>query len=473
MRPESPALVQGGQVCTYGALWQEVRRVGSALQSRIAPGDRMALVMDNSADLAVAIYAVWWAGGVVVALNPTLHAVDVDRLVGISEAQEVWRTLPPGAGTDSPCREVLDHDLAALAFTSGTTGEPKGVMLSHGQLAANVQAIQHALPMSPDDVTLCVLPFHYAFGGSVLHTHLTLGAALVLENSLMYPQRIVQRMAEVGATHFYGVPSSFYLLLERGRLADIPLPRLRHVAQAGGAMDAERLDQLQRALPGVGFWTMYGQTEACARLTTLSPADLTTRRGSVGQALPGISLRIRHADGGDLPVGSTGEVWARGPNVMLGYWRSPQDTAQVLQDGWLHTGDIGHLDEDGFLYLHGRSRDILKVGAHRVSPQEIEHLIQAVPGVRECAVVPLPDPVLGEVVRACVVPSADHAGWPSLVKDIQRACQERLALYKRPKRIDFFDDLPRTASGKVRKHLIPAPEPTSMTSVQGKAPASP
>lgn len=293
----------------------------------------------------------------------------------------------------------------------------------------------------------------------MLHTHLSLGATLVLENSFMYPQRIVQRMAQVAATHFYGVPSSFYLLLERGQLSGTPLPALRHVAQAGGPMDPARIERFLQALPQVDFWVMYGQTEACSRLTTLNPRDRASKTGSVGRPLPGITLQVRDREGQVLPAGETGEVWASGPNLMLGYWASPDDTARTLVDGWLHTGDIGHVDADGFLFLHGRSREILKVGAHRVSPHEIEQCIQAVPGVAECAVVPLADDLLGEVVRACVIPSAGHPPLPQLTRDIQRHCREHLALYKVPKQIDFFDTLPRTASGKVQKHLIPLHTP--------------
>ena len=460
-RPEHPAFVEGNRVISHGEFARQVAAQGEALKRQVQPGDRVALVMDNCAELAVAIYATWWAGAVSVALNPSLKTADIDQLVSACEARLCWRALPtvPSAPTQaSPC-EIETTALASLVFTSGTTGEPKAVMLSHQALAANTEAVQQTLPMSADDVTLCVLPFHYAFGSSVLHTHLSLGATLVLENSFMYPQRIVQRMAEVGATHFYGVPSSFYLLLERGQLQATPLPTLRHVAQAGGPMDPARIDRFQRALPQTDFWVMYGQTEACSRLTTLHPRDRVHKPGSVGQALPGVTLQVRDSEGRTLPPGEIGELWASGPNIMLGYWASPEETARTLADGWLRTGDIGHLDTDGFVFLHGRSREILKVGAHRVSPHEIERCIQAVPGVAECAVVPLPDELLGEVVRACVIPAADHPPLPQLTRDIQRHCREHLALYKAPKQIDFLEALPRTASGKVQKHLIPTHAP--------------
>lgn len=460
-QPAHPAFIEGDRVVSYGEFAHRVAAQGEALKSLIEPGDRVVVVMDNCHELAVAIYATWWAGGVSVALNPALKPADVDQLSATCEARLCWRSLPdvPPATQIATPESVEAAALASLVFTSGTTGEPKGVMLTHGALAANTRAVQQTLPMSPTDVTLCVLPFHYAFGNSVLHTHLSLGATLVLENSFMYPQRIVQRMAQVAATHFYGVPSSFYLLLERGQLPGTPLPALRHVAQAGGPMDPARIERFQQTLPRVDLWVMYGQTEACSRLTTLPPRDRPNKPGSVGMALPGVTLQVRDREGRVLPAGEVGELWASGPNLMIGYWRSPDDTARTLVDGWLHTGDIGHLDGDGFLFLHGRSREILKVGAHRVSPQEIERCIQAVPGVSECAVVPLPDDLLGEVVRACVIPAVDHPPLTQLTRDIQRHCREHLALYKAPRQIDFFETLPRTASGKVQKHLIPSQTP--------------
>ncbi len=460
-RPAHPAFVEGDRVTSYGDLSARIATQGAALKSQVQPGDRVTIVMDNSADLAVAIYATWWAGAVAVPLNPALKPADIEKLNAACQARFCWKAMPevPAPQSVPEAHEATPDALASLVFTSGTTGDPKGVMLSHGALAANAWAVQQTLPMSPDDVTLCVLPFHYAFGSSVLHTHLSLGATLVLENSFMYPQRIVQRMAQVSATHFYGVPSSFYLLLERGQLASQPLPTLRHVAQAGGPMDPARIERLRQAWPAVGFWVMYGQTEACSRLTTLAPEHLTSKTGSVGSPLPGVELQVRDAQGRVSPAGEVGDIWARGPNLMLGYWASPEDTGSTLVDGWLHTGDIGLIDADGFLFLRGRSREILKVGAHRVSPHEIEQCIQAVPGVGECAVVPLPDELLGEVVRACVVPAAGHPPLAQLTRDIQRHCREHLALYKAPKQIDFLEALPRTASGKVQKHLIDTAKP--------------
>lgn len=475
--PARVALIQGDVAVTYGTLWARIVAAGDQLKGLIAPSDRVGIVMDNSADYVVAVYATWYAGGIAVGLNTALKDPDLLDLLHRCEARAAllstaagrlrlplaeagvvvpatgaWQSIHGAAGAPSPVA-IRPGDGAAIIFTSGTTGEPKGVLLSHGSLAANIVGVQAILPMRPDDVTLCLLPFHYAFGGSVLHTHMTLGATLVLENSLMYPQQILRRMTACRVTAFYGVPSSYYLLMDHVQLHAACLTALRYCAQAGGPMDPSRIERFCALLPHVGFWVMYGQTEACSRLTTLDTADRRRKAGSVGLPLPDVSLRIAGRDDQTLPPGEIGEVCARGPNVMQGYWQAPEETAAALRGGWLRTGDLGYLDAEGYLYLQGRIREIIKVGAHRVAPQEIERVIQGVSGVVECAVVAQEDALLGEAVLACVVaPGADDR----LRRDILRACRERLALYKVPKQVVFMASLPRTASGKVRKHVLRA-----------------
>ena len=493
--PDKTAFLDGDQATSYGALWRAAMRWRDALIGVIAPGDRVALLLDNGFETAAAGYGAWAAGGVWVGLNTGLKRDDLlwqirqcgaralvagGKYAAVADAAgqdgvAVWR-MPAGtppeqqapaasavAGdavpTTTPRPATDAHAPAAIIYTSGTTGIPKGVVLTHGNLSANVAAIQQALPMREDDITLCLLPFFYAYGFSVLHTHLSLGATLVLEHSLMYPQKVLQRMADTGVTAFYGVPSSYYVMLERGHLVNARLPSLRYCAQAGGAMDPARIDEVVKTQPQAAFYVMYGQTEACSRLTTLPDAMRAARPGSVGLPLEGVALSIQAEDGTALGPGQTGEVCARGPNVMQGYWQAPEDTAQALRGGWLRTGDLGHLDADGCLYLTGRSREQIKTGAHRVSPWEIEQLIQTVPGVREAAVTGEPDHLLGETVHAYVI-----ADEPSdmLRRAILQACKARLAAYKVPRHLSFLPQFPRTASGKVRKHLL-APLPSTPT----------
>ena len=299
---------------------------------------------------------------------------------------------------------------------------------------------------------MCVLPFTYSYGASVLHTHLYRGASLVLENSLMYPHRVLERMAEEEVTSLAGVPATFYLLLKRTDLEQYDLSSLRYVTQAGGAMDGARIARFRAAVPHADFVVMYGQTEATARLTYLPPEELDRRSGSVGRPLRGVEVQVRGEDGEVVPHGTVGEVCARGPSTMLGYWADPEGTSAVLRDGWLHTADLGFVDDEGYLYLRGRTRGMIKSGAYRIAPAEIEEVIRDIPGVDEVAVIGVEDELLGEVVKACVV---SRSGEDRILRQrIQHACRERLARFKVPKVVQFYDALPRTGSGKVRKHLL-------------------
>jgi long-chain acyl-CoA synthetase len=481
-QPDHLALVEGDRSITYGELWGRVGTIAQALASLVKPQDRVALVMDNGLDYVASVYGAWAAGAVVVGLNTSLKEPDLLQQISHCQArvvllgkksaklaepaaalgvavlypQDLPESLPMASQPLWPVSglapvALASHAPATIIYTSGTTGLPKGVALSHGNLSANVAAVQQSLPIRADDIALCPLPFFYAYGFSVLHTHLSMGAALVLENSFMYPQKVLQRMAALGVTSFYGVPSTYYLLLERDHLSQASLGQLRYAAQAGGAMDPARIALFRERLPNTDFYVMYGQTEACSRLTTLPSHALARKTGSVGLPLPGVSLSIRDPDGAQLATRQIGEVCARGPNVMQGYWQADEDTAQVIRQDWLWTGDLGYLDEDGFLHLTGRSREMIKTGAHRVSPWEIEQLINGVAGVKETAVLSMPDRLLGDVIRACVI-----ADLPTetLRRDILQVCKARLAPHKIPRQVDFLAHFPRTASGKVQKHLL-------------------
>jgi acyl-CoA synthetase (AMP-forming)/AMP-acid ligase II len=324
-------------------------------------------------------------------------------------------------------------------------------MLSHENLSSNTRGIVEYLALTPHDRTVCVLPFYYSYGNSLLHTHLYAGASLILVNSLMYPVKVLEAIQEHAATGFSGVPSTFGLLLARTRLEDHDLSCLRYLTQAGGAMPPAAIDRILQAVPGARFFAMYGQTEATARLSYLPPEMLSSKRGSVGIPVPGVELRIRDAGGNELPPGQVGEVWARGPNVMLGYWKAESLTREVLVDGWLRTGDLGYRDEDGYLYLQGRSGDMIKTGAHRVSPGEIEEVIAELEGIAEVGVVGVDDELMGQVIRAVVVA---RAGADIDARTVQRHCHRNLPQYKIPKEVLFADALPRTASGKIRRFAL-------------------
>lgn len=485
------AIRHRGTATTYGELWRSVLAVSRALRVHgLGQGERVALLIDNSPEYVAAYYAVLHAGGVVVGLNTALRGAELARqirscgaaaliaapdhpdlasVVGAGNtirmvsctASQADRAAPPGAhawgdwasATDAPddSPAIDASHPAAIIYTSGTTGDPRGVTLSHCNLVANTQSILGYLGLTAADRIVNVLPFYYSYGNSVLHTHLAVGGSIVLENSLTYPHLVVQTMAQESATGFSGVPSTFALLLQRVTLADYDLASLRYLTQAGGAMAPALTQRLRAALPRARLFVMYGQTEATARISYLPPERLNDKMGTVGIGIPGVTIEVRDEADARVPAGTAGEVCVRGDNVMLGYWENPQATARVLRDGWLHTGDIGRMDAEGYLSLVGRSSDMIKTGAHRVSPLEIEEVLLALDGVAECAAIGIADEILGEVIKAYVVP---RAGATLDSRAVQAHCRARLAVYKVPKDVAFVASLPRTASGKIKRFML-------------------
>jgi acyl-CoA synthetase (AMP-forming)/AMP-acid ligase II len=339
---------------------------------------------------------------------------------------------------------------ALMIYTSGTTSRPKGVLLSNGNLLANARTIAAYLNITTTDKVLCGLPFHFSYGSSVLNSNLIAGAQLLLEDNFAFPQQTLRRMQEESITGFPGVPSTFALLLGRCQLSDFDLSRLRYITQAGGSMPRAQIEKLRQLLPHTQVFIMYGQTEATARLSYLSPRELERKLGSVGKPLAGVDIEVR-ADGRVLPAGEVGEICARGPNVMLGYWREPELSSQALQEGWLYTGDLGHFDDEGFLYIDGRAVEMIKVGAFRVSPQEVEEVLATFPGVQEVAVTGIADPVLGQSIKAVLVL---REGIAADLMGVKAHCRQHLANYKVPKVVEFAAVLPRTASGKVQRFKL-------------------
>lgn len=343
------------------------------------------------------------------------------------------------------------NDLAMILYTSGTTGRPKGVMISHGNLLSNSLAIIKYLDLEAKDSILNVLPFFYSYGNSVLHTHLLSGARLVLENSTAFASRVWERIADESVTGFAGVPSTFAILLGRADPRKYDLKSLRYVTQAGGPMPKVLAEKLVGTLPHVEVFLMYGQTEATARISFLPPADFSQRPGSVGVPIDGVHVEIRGSNARKAAPGEVGEICIKGPNVMLGYWRNESATAAALIDGWLYTGDLGFMDPDGYLYINGRRSEMIKVGAHRVSPSDVEEALNEIPGVLECAATGMEDEVLGQAIKVHIVlmPGANLSE-----RQVLAECRKLLALYKVPKDVVFLPELPKTTSGKIQRHLL-------------------
>lgn len=479
--PTVPALVWRESVWTYGDLLRAIATVRNKLTPHDA-GTRVALLVRNSPQYVALYYGTLAAGCVAVPLNSQERAAVLARqvehsgatvLIGdpthkewvalctsLDSSLEIISVTPDSAATAATLeREVnasgaktpfaaVEHDqLAAIFYTSGTTGRPKGVMLSHGNILSNAVAIINYLELSDSDRGLCVLPFHFSYGNSVLNSHLLSGARLLIEDNFAFPHVTLEHIQDGAVTGFAGVPSTFALLLGRCRLEDYNLQSLRYITQAGGAMPRPTTERLRAATPGVRIFVMYGQTEATARLTYLPPARLDDKCGSVGIPIDGVELEVRE-QGKAQPPNAIGEIYARGPNVMLGYWNDTEATADVLADGWLKTGDLGHLDDDGYLYIDGRAVEMIKVGAFRVSPQEVEEAVSELAEVEDVAVTGVPDEMLGQAIMAVIVTKPDSRLDSRAVK---AHCHRRLAAYKIPKVVEFKPELPRTASGKVQR----------------------
>lgn len=488
--PARAAIALDGQTLTYGDLWAQSLAFAAFLRARgVQPNDRLALIMANGPEAVVATYGTWLAGGVIVPLNAMARSREFGAWLSHSGATVLVHdaahrdidsaveslTTPPlriAVGSPSPsaslawaecllegaasgatardldARELDPNSLAMLLYTSGTTGRPKGVMLSHGNLAANVASIVSYLGLTATDSIVTVLPFYYSYGASVLHTHLVVGARVVIESNLVFPHAVVETLARERASGFAGVPSTFALLLSRVKLHDYDLSAMRYLTQAGGAMAPALTTRLREAVPNAVLFVMYGQTEATARLAYLPPEHLDAKLGSVGIGIPGVELVVRREDGKTALTGEVGDVWARGANVMLGYWLDEATTRTVLVDGWLKTGDMGSQDAEGYLYLAGRRSDMIKTGAHRVHPNDVEEVVAELPEVAEVAVVGVEDEVLGQAIKAFVVASGSASPDANRIK---AHCRERLALYKIPKVIEIVASLPKTASGKVKR----------------------
>lgn len=497
--PDKDALYASGTWATYGDLNARSNRLARLLLARgLAKGDRVALFIENSAEYVVSYYAVLKAGGTTVAMNTENTADDVAYIVRdcgvrflIAAGRLAARTLTAGPGEaagpsleavfvwngpkdadatclgrrvealpetaaafpgDDPGVRIIDLDIASIVYTSGSTGKPRGVVLSHLNIVSNTRSIVEYLRLTPDDRVLAVLPFHYIYGKSLLNTHFFVGGSVVVDNRFLYPNVVLQTMRDLSVTGFAGVPSTFSILLSRSNLRSTKLPHLRYVTQAGGAMAAAVQKEVAEAFAPARLFVMYGATEAAARLSYLDPDDLTRKWGSIGKPIPNVELFVADENGRPLPAGREGELVARGSNLMSGYWNHPEETEKALRGGLYFTGDIGRMDDEGFLFVVGRTKDMIKIGGNRVSAKEIEEALHEHPGVVEAAVIGIPDEVLGEAPKAFIVPR-EGAG-EGLLKELPGFLQKRLAPYKVPRLYEVREALPKNEAGKVLKRML-------------------
>lgn len=488
----------GGEARSFAELCDASLRLAAALQRRgLRRGDRVAIFMDNSWPCAVAIHGVLLAGGVFLVVNAqtksdklayVLDDSDARFLVtaahlarafqpAVAEAKAVEGVIVAGgaelaargdavedfeavlsASEPSPAPPgTIPLDLAALIYTSGSTGRPKGVMMTHQSMVFTNGSLIEYLRLSEDDRILDVLPLAFDYGLYQLLMAVQLGATLVLERSFAYPAEVLRRMTDERVTVFPGVPTIFSTLLSMHRRHPLCFPDVTRVTNTAAALPPDFTQGLREIFPNALVYRMYGLTE-CKRALYLEPELLDAKPTSVGKAIPGTEVFVLGDDGRPVGPGEVGVLHVRGPHVMLGYWKQPELSREMLRDGPLPgerilcTHDRFRTDEEGFLYFVGRSDDIIKTRGEKVSPVEVENVLHGIPGVREAAVVGVPDDVLGEAVRAYV---ALDEGAALSEKEIQRICLARLENFMVPREVVFLRELPKTPTGKIRKQGLP------------------
>jgi acyl-CoA synthetase (AMP-forming)/AMP-acid ligase II len=354
-------------------------------------------------------------------------------------AKAMPRIMPPAARVAS--------DLAVLMATSGSTGVPRFVMVSHGNLIANTEAIIRSQRLARDERAMVILPVSYCFGASLLHTHLYQGGGVVFDRRFMFPDKVLQAIAQFGCTTFAGVPTVYNLLLRRSNLRRIPMSGLRRFLQAGGALAPQRVDEMRAVFPQTDFYVMYGQTEATARISCMEPERWEEKTGSVGRPLDNLTVSIVDEQGNDLHAGQVGELLVKGPSICSGYLNDSEETRRVFRDGWLRTGDLARQDEEGYLWIEGRKGAFLKMRGMRVSLAEVEDRVTAIPGVYECAARAVDHPEAGEALVLSIVP---NHGARILVEDVRRHLPPHWAFDS----IRLVSELPKTSVGKIVRSVV-------------------
>jgi len=490
--PGQGAVHHRGRDLTYAQLRELADGLTARLlQDGVQPSDRIAFILSNSVEYVIAYLAAFQAGAIAVGLNPEATAnelagtladcepvaVVVEPKVGAKLARTVESSNSirltyltgeaaieggqPSVAFDEACRTPavssgrrqphLD-EIAQIIYTSGTTGRPKGVTLSQRNLAANCRSILSYLQLTPADSVFVTLPFFYSYGNSLLFTHLASGGRLVLANDTVFWNKALDLMQTERCSGFSGVPSTFAMLLHKSDIAKRQFPDLRYLTCAGGALPAPHVERLQSVAPKVRLFLMYGQTEATARLSTLLPADVEHRLGSIGKGIDGVELQVLDEQATPVAVGEVGEIVARGDNLMSGYWNDREESQRVLRPEGLRTGDLARIDEDGYIWIVGRSSDFIKFGAYRVNPAEIENVLLAVEGIAEAAVAGAPDELWGEIPVGYVV--ASESGTPPSERELLDYCRRQLPRYKQLREVHFVERLPRTASGKIKRGAL-------------------
>jgi long-chain acyl-CoA synthetase len=465
----------------YAALDAASARVAGLLRDRgIERGERVGIMLPNVPQFAVAYYGVLRAGCVVVPMNPLLKAREVEfylsdpdaRLLfawhefagpaedGAAAADAEAIVVTPGAferllasvDSSEAVADAADEDTAVILYTSGTTGKPKGAELTHGNLRRNVEVAIDLFSLDSDSVVLGALPLFHAFGQTcALNAAVAVGATLSLIPRFS-PSKALEIIERDRVTVFEGVPTMFAALLHAPEREQYDTSSLQTCVSGGAAMPVEVMRAFEEQF-GCVVLEGYGLSET-SPIASFNHPDRERKPGSIGTPVQGVEMTVLDDEGNQIARGDAGEIVIRGHNVMKGYWKRPEATAEVIVDGWFHSGDIGRIDEDGYFFIVDRKKELIIRGGYNVYPREIEEVLYEHPAVREAAVIGIAHPELGEEVGAAVALKPDATATEADIRDYVKS---NVAAYKYPRRVWFVEELPKGATGKILKREVKPP----------------
>jgi acyl-CoA synthetase (AMP-forming)/AMP-acid ligase II len=497
--PSKTAIIAKSKEYSFSELSDSAQKLANYLvHSGIRKGDRVAIYMNNSWQCVVSIYGVTLAGAAFLVINPQTKADKLSYILNDSGAktlisenglkheltlaladsetiQEVIITglnqeknIQPGiksssfeeVQTDPGSRaimpNIIPNDLAALIYTSGSTGFPKGVMMTHQSMVFTSWSLIEYLRLTEDDRMILLSPLAFDYGLYQLLMAVTIGGSLIAEQSFIFQSTIYKQIEKYKPTVFPGVPTIYAMLTAANKKSDLAFDCIKKVTNTAAALPAEFIPDLKKIFPNALIFKMYGLTE-CKRVCYLEPELVDIKPASVGKAIPGTEVFLLSPEGEPVPPNERGILHIRGPHVMLGYWHKDDLSKEMLKPGSLPgervlcSNDWFTMDEEGFLYFQGRNDDIIKTRGEKVSPVEIENVIYKIIGVKEVAVIGIPDDIMGESIVAFVTTYPD-AGLVEM--DIQKECASKLENFMVPQKIIFLDEMPKSTNGKIDKKTL-------------------
>jgi long-chain acyl-CoA synthetase len=481
--PDRPALQLDDTIVTYATLDEGASRVAGLLKDKgLQPGDRVGVMLPNVPYFGVVYYGVLRAGGVVVPMNVLLKPREVEFYLSDPAAEHLfgWHEFAQSAeegaraaGADAIMvqpgefeqllarapegpedAEREPSDTAVILYTSGTTGTPKGAELTHSNMTENcLHGATQLVRVSERDVILGALPLFHSFGQTCCMNNAVRAGACMTMIPRFEPGKALEIIQRDGVTLFEGVPTMYHAMLHHPEHERYDVSSLQTCVSGGSAMPVEVMRGFEKAF-GCVVLEGYGLSET-SPVASFNHLDREHKPGSIGTPINGVEMKVVDDDDNELPPGEVGEIVIRGHNVMKGYWNRPDATAEVMRGGWLHTGDMARVDEDGYFFIVDRKKDMIIRGGYNVYPREIEEVLYEHPAVLEAAVIGTPDPSMGEEVAAAVVL---RPGAEASADEIRSFVKERVAAYKYPRQIWFTDELPKGPTGKILKREITVPE---------------